>query len=79
MTSLPYSFFVPYAPYAVITVLPASDSKVIVRFSWSRKRASLAVASGEIPSTSIPSPASDSRAAVKSPACFVQPGVDAAG
>ena len=50
-TFFPYIVFSPYAPYASRTAFSGSESSRIVRWSFARKRASLAGWSGEIAST----------------------------
>jgi len=60
-------------------VRSGSDSKGNVMFSLSRNFASLAEASGEIPSTVTPTVWKSGRFSVKSQASLVQPGVMAAG
>ena len=76
---LPYDIFSPQAPYAVSTRWSGSDSSGKVRPSASRKRASLAGWSGEMPSTVKPAPSRSARLSRKSQACLVQPPVIGAG
>ena len=79
VTVRPYSCFSPYAPYAVSTALSGSDRSGNVSDSASRNFASFSGLSGEIPMTSKPASLSVPRLSRKSHACFVQPGVIAAG
>src|SRR5215469_4951535 len=75
----PYSIFSPYAPYSSSTSCFASLSSGKLRPSRSRNFASFTGLSGEIPITAKPAAARLARLSRKSHACFVQPGVIAAG
>jgi len=67
------------ASASVRTALSGSETSVMPRFSFSRKRMSFSGASGEMPMMSSPASARSPAAAVKSTAWVVQPGVSAAG
>lgn len=62
-----------------MAVFSGSDSSTTSRELVSRNRLSLSEASGEMPTTLSPAASRSGSAVVKSTACVVHPGVNAAG